>query len=404
MTDTATTLDATFIPESEERIDPAWAGVGSLALGVFGLVTAEFLPVSILTPMAADLGISTGTAGQAVTATAVVGAVAGLTIAIATRRFDRRLVLWGFTLALIASSLLAAFATNLAMLLAARVVLGIGLGGFWSMMAAMAMRLVPERLMPRALSIIFTGVSVATVSAAPVGAYLGGLLGWRVVFVLSAAIGIVTLLVQMLTIPKLPPQSVPSVRTLFDLLGRPSIRLVLVTILLSISGHFAGFTYVRPFLEQVPALSLEMISAVLLAYGIGGFFGNFVGAAVTERSAPASVILGSLLIAITAFALVVFGTSLFFAAAGVAFWGFAFGAIPVGVQTWIVRAAPDQAEAASGLIVAAFQIAIAGGAVFGGVLVDHLGVASTIAYCGIGTLLGALLVLASMRRAAVAAA
>lgn len=95
MTDTATTLDAGLIPASDERSDPAWAGVASLALGVFGLVTAEFLPVSILTPMAADLGISTGTAGQAVTATAVVGAVAGLTVAIATRRFDRRLVLWG---------------------------------------------------------------------------------------------------------------------------------------------------------------------------------------------------------------------------------------------------------------------------------------------------------------------
>ncbi len=90
MTDTATTLDATFIPESEERIDPAWAGVGSLALGVFGLVTAEFLPVSILTPMAADLGISTGTGRQAVTATAVVGAVAGLTDRHRQRRFDGR--------------------------------------------------------------------------------------------------------------------------------------------------------------------------------------------------------------------------------------------------------------------------------------------------------------------------
>ncbi|HWA50354.1 MAG TPA: MFS transporter [Dongiaceae bacterium] len=375
----------------------------SLAMGVFGLVTAEFLPASLLTPIAADLGISNGAAGQMVTATAVVGIVAGVAMPIVTRRLDRRLVMWSLTTLLVVSSLLAAAANGLAMLLAARLLLGVGIGGFWSMMAAMAMRLVPERLVPRALSIIFTGVSVATVSAAPVGAYLGGLLGWRTVFVLSAAIGVATLLAQMLTIPKLPPQNVPSIRTLFNLLGRPSIRLVLITILLSISGHFAGFTYVRPFLEQVPSLSLEMISAVLLAYGVGGFFGNFLGAAVTERSAPASVILGSLLIAITAFALVAFGSSLPFAAAGVAFWGFAFGAIPVGVQTWIVRAAPDQAEAASGLIVAAFQVAIAGGAVLGGVLVDHLGVASTIVYCGIGTLLGALLVLASMRRETVAA-
>ena len=383
--------------------DPAWAAVLSLAMGVFGLVTAEFLPASLLTPIAADLGISDGAAGQAVTATAIIGAFAGVLMPIVTRSFDRRLVMWSLTLTLVVSSVLAATATGLAMLLAARLLLGIGIGGFWSMMAAMAMRLVPSQLLPRALSIIFTGVSIATVSAAPVGAYLGDLFGWRAVFAIAAAIGILTLLAQVLTIPKLPPQSLPNIRTLFDLLGRPSIRLVLVTILLAISGHFAGFTYVRPFLEQVPALSIEMISLVLLAYGIGGFFGNLAGAAVVERSAQASVILGSLLIAATAFTLVAFGTSLSIAAAGVAFWGFAFGAIPVGVQTWIVRAAPDHPEGASGLIVAAFQVAIASGAIFGGLLVDNLGAEGAIGYCGIATLLGALLVFALGRREAVAA-
>lgn len=399
--DTAAPAPEPDVPAAD---NPAWAAVLSLALGVFGLVTAEFLPASLLTPIAIDLGITNGAAGQMVTATAIVGIVAGIAMPIMTRRLDRRVVMWSLTSLLVVSSLLAAAANGLAMLLAARLLLGIGIGGFWSMMAAMAMRLVPERLMPRALSIIFTGVSVATVSAAPIGAYLGGLLGWRTVFVLSAAIGIVTLLVQMLTIPRLPAQSVPGIRTLFDLIGRSSIRLVLITILLSISGHFAGFTYVRPFLEQVPALSLETISAVLLAYGVGGFFGNFVGAALTERSGPqAAVIFGSLLIAVTAFALTTFGTSLSFAAAGVAFWGFAFGAIPVGVQTWIVRAAPDQAEAASGLIVAAFQVAIAGGAVLGGVLVDNLGVVGPIGYCGIAALLGGLLVSALGRRRTVAA-
>jgi DHA1 family purine ribonucleoside efflux pump-like MFS transporter len=311
--------------------------------------------------------------------------------------------MWSLTLLLVVSSLLAAVADGLTMLLIARLLLGIGIGGFWSMMAAMAMRLVAARLMPRALSIIFTGVSIATVSAAPVGAYLGDLLGWRAVFAIAAAIGTATLLVQVLTIPKLPPQSVPSIRTLFELMGRPSIRLVLITILLCISGHFAGFTYVRPFLEQVPALPIEMISLVLLAYGVGGFFGNFAGAAVTERSAPAAVILGSALIAVTTLTLVAFGASLSFAAAGVAIWGFAFGAIPVGVQTWIVRAAPDHPEAASGLIVTAFQIAIASGAIFGGVLVDNLGAAGPIGYCGLATLLGALLVFTLGRREAVAA-
>jgi DHA1 family purine ribonucleoside efflux pump-like MFS transporter len=383
-------------------VAPAWAGVLSLAMGVFGLVTAEFLPASLLTPIAADLGVSNGAAGQTVTATAVIGTFAGVLMPILTRNIDRRLVMWSLTALLILSSLVAAFAGNLTMLLGARLLLGIGIGGFWSMMAAIAMRLVPERLLPRALSIVFTGVSVATVSAAPVGAYLGDLLGWRAVFGIAAAIGGLTLLVQMLSLPSLPPQAKPNLRTLIHLLRRPSIRLVLATILISISGHFAGFTYVRPYLEQIPMLPIEIISLVLLAYGVGGFFGNLVGGAITARSAQASVIAGAFTIAVTAFVLVAFGASPWIAAVGVAIWGFAFGAIPVGVQTWIVQAAPDQPEGASGLIVAAFQIAIASGAVLGGLLVDHLGPTGVIGYCGLATLLGATLVLAFGRKAATA--
>src|SRR3954471_9013361 len=178
-------------------VSPAWAGVLSLAMGVFGLVTAEFLPASLLTPIAADLGVTNGAAGQTVTATAVIGTFAGIFMPILTRNLDRRLVMWSLTSLLVVSSLLAAFATDLAMLLGARLLLGVGIGGFWSMMAAMAMRLVPERLLPRALSIVFTGVSVATVSAAPIGAYLGDLFGWRTVFALSAAIGVLALLIQL---------------------------------------------------------------------------------------------------------------------------------------------------------------------------------------------------------------
>jgi predicted MFS family arabinose efflux permease len=403
------TLAAVAEPQAETpaldvdlSISPAWAGVLSLAMGVFGLVTAEFLPASLLTPIAADLGISNGAAGQTVTATAVIGTFAGIFMPILTRNLDRRLVMWSLTTLLIASSLLAAFATNLPTLLGARLLLGIGIGGFWSMMAAIAMRLVPERLLPRALSIVFTGVSVATVSAAPVGAYLGDLFGWRTVFGIAAAIGALTLLVQVLSLPSLPPQAKPNLRTLLELLRRPSIRLVLATILISISGHFAGFTYVRPYLEQIPALSIEVISLVLLAYGVGGFFGNLVGGAITARSAQASVITGAFTIAVTSFVLVAFGATPWIAAIGVAFWGFAFGAIPVGVQTWIVQAAPDQPEGASGLIVAAFQIAIASGAVLGGLLVDSLGPTGVIGYCGLATLLGAALVIVFRSKAAAA--
>jgi predicted MFS family arabinose efflux permease len=380
-------------PAVEERSEAAWPAIFSLTLGVFGLVTAEFLPASLLTPMAADVGVSVGAAGQAVTATAVVGAIAGLATAIVTRGVDRRIVVWALTGSLILSSLLAAAATNLTVLLLARVLLGVGLGGFWSMVAATAMRLVPMSALPKAMSLIFTGVSVATVSAAPIGAYLGDLWGWRVVFVLSAILGVVALGAQLFTMPRLPALGSPDVRTLFALLRRPSIRLVLIGIVVSISGHFAGFTYIRPFLEQIPVLSVEAISLVLLAYGVGGFFGNFVGGAIVARSAKAAVIAGSAVIAVMALVLVLFGSSTAVSAVAVGLWGFAFGALPVGFQTWMVRISSDEAESAGGLLVAAFQVAIASGAIFGGLLVDGYGALGAIGYAAAATLLGALGVL-----------
>ncbi|TIM95716.1 MAG: MFS transporter, partial [Mesorhizobium sp.] len=164
------------------------------------------------------------------------------------------------TVLLILSNLLAAFASSLPVLLIARIMLGISLGGFWSMSAAMAMRLVPMRLMPRAMSIILTGVSVATVCAAPVGAYVGDIWGWRTAFMIAAVVGALALLVQIATLPKLPPAGVASFRTLLEVIKRPMIRVALLVVLLVASGHFAGFTYVRPFLEKVPALDIETIS------------------------------------------------------------------------------------------------------------------------------------------------
>jgi predicted MFS family arabinose efflux permease len=396
MSDTASAIaEMEAQADAGERSDPAWAAVVSLSLGVFGLVTAEFLPASLLTSMASDLNISNGAAGQAVTATAVVGGIAGLTLAILTKSIDRRLVLWTFTLLLILSNLLAATATGLTTLLVARVVLGVALGGFWSMAGALAMRLVPTRLVPRAMSIVLTGVSVATVTAAPVGAYIGDLWGWRTAFIVGAAVGVVALAVQLATVPKLPPVAAPSFGTLIELIRRPSMRIALIALVIVVSGHFAGFTYIRPFLEQVPQLGIETISLVLLGYGIGGFFGNFAGAFVIERSLRAAVAIGSLLIAAMAVLLVAFGASSALSGIAVAIWGFAFGWLPVGFQTWTVRAAPDQAEGAGGLLVTAFQVAITFGAVFGGLLVDGFGPLGAVGYSALAAVVGSGVVLAA---------
>jgi predicted MFS family arabinose efflux permease len=317
--------------------------------------------------------VTVGAAGQVVTATAIVGAVAAPAIPVLTRHLDRRRVLLALTALLMLSNLLSATTTSFAVLLVARVMLGVALGGFWSMAAALVLRLVPGALFARAMSVVLTGVSVATVSAAPIGAWMGDVWGWRSAFVAAGAVSVVTLAIQLITLPRLPAQDFANLRALGQLLNRHGIRVALLAVLLVISGHFAGFTYIRPLMEDVTRLSVQAISAVLLAYGIGGFFGNFAGGWIAGRSERHAIVAGSALIAVLAATLLLAASSVVVTTVAVALWGFAFGAFPVGFQTWIIRAAPDQTEAAGGLLVAAFQVAIATGAIGGGFLVDQVG-------------------------------
>lgn len=385
-TDTPSTTAETGAPN-----EALWPAVTSLALGVFGLVTAEFLPASLLTAMATDLHVSVGAAGQAVTATALVGAVAAPSIPLLTRRFDRKMVMLMLTVLLVVSNALAATASSLPVLLVARVLLGVALGGFWSMSAALAMRLVPDALFARAMSFILTGVSVATVCAAPIGAWMGDTWGWRSAFIAAGVVSVFTLAVQLITLPPLPPRDNPNLRVLGELLTRPSVRVALLAVLLVISGHFAGFTYIRPLMEQITQMSVGTITAVLLGYGVGGFFGNFAGGWLAGRSERLAIVCGGGVVALLAASLLVGAHSVVVTALAITLWGFAFGAFPVGFQTWIVRAAPDQAEGAGGLLVAAFQIAIASGAIGGGLLVDRMGAlggpAFAVASVSLGTLL-----------------
>jgi DHA1 family purine ribonucleoside efflux pump-like MFS transporter len=350
-----------------------WMAVLSLSLGVFSLVTAEFLPASLLTAMATDLGISNGAAGQTVTATALIGAVAAPAIPVLTGNFDRKRVMLALTALLVLSNVIAATAQSLTMLLSSRVMLGIALGGFWSMAAALAMRLVPSNLFARAMSVVLTGVSIATVCAAPIGAWMGDHWGWRSAFVAAGVVSVVTLIAQFVSLPSLPPRDRPDLRVMGRLLARTDIRIVMLAVILVISGHFAGFTYIRPLMENITHLPVATITAVLFGYGIGGFFGNFAGGFIAERSERHAIVAGGALIAALALTLLLGGQSTVVTAIAVTLWGFAFGAFPVGFQTWMLRTAPDHAEGAGGLLVAAFQIAIASGAIGGGLLVDHVG-------------------------------
>jgi len=392
-------MDTPSAATAESRGQPAvplWPAVLSMSLGVFGLVGAEFLPASLLTPMAEGLAVSEGMAGQAVTATAAVGLVTSLAIASLTRRLDRRTVLLGFSAILVASNLVVAFAPNLAFLLLGRLLLGFALGGFWALSTATTMRLVPEASVPKALAIVVSGVSAATIFAAPVGSYLGDLLGWRAVFVGAAGLGLLAFAVQAATLPAMPPRARAEHGGLLDVIVRPRIAVALVTALLVFGGHMALFTYVRPFLEDVTAAGIAAISSTLLAFGVASFLGNYLGGFLVARSLRLTLAAAPLAIGTLAFALAGFGGSFAFDATMIALWGLAFGTVPVGWSAWIARALADAAETGGGLLVATIQLAIGTGAAAGGLVLELGGVVAVFLAAGVALMLATITALGGL--------
>lgn len=376
---------------------PAWRAVWALGLGVFGLITAEFLPASLLTPMAASLGVTEGVAGQTVTATALVALVTGLLITSATKSLDRRWVLMFFTLMQIVSSLLVAFAPSLQVLLLGRLLLGVAIGGFWAMSTATTMRLVPASDVPKALSIIFAGVSIATVVAAPLGSYLGSLIGWRNVFILCVVPGVLALLWQLWVLPSMRPENGGSLRTLLHVLRRPGMIGGLLATIFIFSGHFAFFTYLRPFLETVGRASVETISLILLGFGLANFIGASIAGHLLARNLRLTLALVPFGMGVLALLMVAFGHLALLDGLLVTLWGFAFGLVPVGWSTWLATTVPDEAESAGGLMVASIQLAISAGAAGGGLVFDLNGASGVFTVSGVLLVAAMVMVFAGVR-------
>ncbi|KEQ30570.1 transporter [Pedobacter antarcticus 4BY] len=361
-------------------------------MGVFGLLTAEYLPASLLTPMAAELKVSEAVAGQAVTVTAIAALFSGLLLPGLTRSIDRRVVLLGFSALMIVSNLLVAFSSSIVVLLVMRTLLGVALGGFWAMTAAVAMRLVPVALVPRALSIIFSGIAVGTVVSVPLGSYLGGMFGWRSAFYASAGIGVVTLAFQWLTLPSLMPQRTVKTITVLQVLLRPGIAVGMLGCVLAHMGHYALFTYIRPFLESTVGIGAEGLALILLGFGVANFAGTLLAGRLLEHSLRGTLIFMPVLVGVVALILVLIPSSFASHALLIAIWGMAFGGVPVAWSAWVARAVPDQAESAGGMVVASVQGAIAAGAAAGGLLFSFTGIVGVFVAAGISMVLAGLLI------------
>jgi predicted MFS family arabinose efflux permease len=371
-------------PEADRQpTQAAWLAVLSVAVGSFALVTTEFLPVGLLPTIAADLGVSEGSAGLMVTIPGLVAAFAALLVTVGVGRIDRRHVVLGLTALLDISSLIVALSHSFLLVLLGRALLGVAVGGFWSIGGTLGNRLVPQASATRATAIIFAGISLGTVAGVPAGALIGELAGWRMAFFAAASVTLLVLLMQMLLLPRLPAGQTMRFGQLPALLRLKNVRLGMLATLLIFIGQFAGYTYIAPFLTQIAGMSAKAVSALLLIYGAAGFIGNITGGWAVARSVRSTLIATGVLMGVSTILMSVLGTSTWGATALTLSWGVAFGMMPISVQTWMFKAAPDAAESGSALFVATSQVSLASGALVGGMTVDYLGVASAMTVSGL---------------------
>jgi predicted MFS family arabinose efflux permease len=368
-----------------------WPGVLVVATGIFTVVTSEMLPVGLLTPIAAALAVSEGTAGQTLTVTGVVAAVSAPLVVPALGRMDRRTALVALMGLLALANLLAAWSPTFAVLIGARVAVGIAMGGVWSVAAGLAVRLVRAGSVGRATATIFSGIAVASVLGVPAGTFLGALAGWRVAFVVVATVSAAVALAMAVLLPRLPAERAAGLSGITALLRNARVVTGLVVVALLVVGHFGAYTYVRPVLEA-RAIDAPLIGTLLLVYGVAGVVGNFVAGTAAARSVRRTVlVLAGLLVA--AVLLLALAPSAPLAAVALVVWGLGYGGVSVTAQTWMTVAAPDARETASSLFAGVFNGAIALGAVGGGLVVDGFGPTAVLAW-GAVLVLGALVVMA----------
>lgn len=390
-------MDNTILREQKSPERANWSAVFAMTLCVFVLIASEFMPVSLLTPLATDFQVTEGMAGQGITISGLFAVVTSLFISVLTRSLNRKALLLGLTLLMGISGAMIALAPNYYIYMVGRALIGVAVGGFWSMSAAIAMRLVPTKQVSKALAIFNSGNALATVIAAPLGAYLGATIGWRGAFLSLVPIAIITIIWLWMSLPTMPTdsdnhQNRSQVFNIFSFFKYRVVTLGMLAIGLFFMGQFTLFTYVRPFLETVTKLDISMVTFILLLIGIAGFIGTLLINRLLNRGFYRTLIVIPLLMASIGVSLIFFGHSLFAVIALLSIWGFIATAAPVGWWSWIPRIFSNNTEVGGGLMVAVIQISIACGASMGGILFDLGGYESAFAVSALLLIVAAILV------------
>lgn len=354
----------------------------ALAVSAFAIGTTEFISVGLLPLIADDLHIPVTTAGLTVSLYAL-GVTFGAPILTSlTSSMSRKTLLLWIMFIFIAGNTMAATASSIGILLAARVISAFSHGVFMSIGSTIAADIVPEDKRASAISIMFTGLTVATVTGVPFGTFIGQQFGWRFAFMVIIAVGIIAFITNGILVPsKLRKGTKTTMRDQLKLVTNSRLLLLFVITALGYGGTFVVFTYLSPLLQEVTGFKAGTVAVILLGYGIAIAIGNMIGGKLSNRNPIAALFYMFIVQAIVLFVLTFTAP---YQAAGLitilCMGLLAFMNVP-GLQVYVVmlaeRFVPSAVDVASAMNIAAFNAGIALGSYLGGVITDSIGLIHT---------------------------
>ncbi|MGF7532293.1 MFS transporter [Bacillus mexicanus] len=354
----------------------------ALAISAFAIGTTEFISVGLLPLISDDLDIPVTTAGLTVSLYALGVTVGAPILTSLTSSMSRKTLLLWIMLIFIVGNTMAATATSIGILLAARVISAFSHGIFMSIGSTIAADIVPENKRASAISIMFTGLTVATVTGVPFGTFIGQQLGWRFAFMVIIAVGIIAFIANGILVPSnLRKGTKTTMRDQLKLVTNSRLLLLFVITALGYGGTFVVFTYLSPLLQEVTGFKSGTVAVILLGYGIAIAIGNMIGGKLSNRNPIAALFYMFIVQAIVLFVLTFTAPYQTAGLITILFMGLlAFMNVP-GLQVYVVmlaeRFVPSAVDIASAMNIAAFNAGIALGSYLGGVITDSIGLIHT---------------------------
>ncbi len=385
-----TNMDTTPVNDNMKTGIKGWLPVIGLAFSTFIFNTSEFIPIGLLSDIAADFSITESNAGMLITVYAWVVALASLPLMLTFAKTENKRLMLGITALFIVSQVLSGISKDFYMLMISRIGVACAHAIFWSIVTPYAVRIAPEGKKSAALSIIVCGSSIAMIVGMPIGRTIGLLMGWRATFLVIGAAAAVIFLFLAFLLPKAPSDSSISLRKLPALIKSPALLSIYLITVIAITGHFTAYSYIEPFLAQTAGLSETWITLILTIFGFVGLVGSFLFAKCYDAHRKLFIVFAVCGLCVSMLMLQVMSFSLASVILLCVFWGTAINFYNLAFQSEIIRNAPQGSAVAMSIYSGIYNMGIGSGALVGGYVCSGLEV-GFIGYAG-----GAIAVIASV--------